>query len=494
MPRSKTGRKREKKVSHDMMEKAIKSVLNGQSKPRDAIQAFEIPKSTFFRQLSFCKKNNIEANEYKYAPNCDVKKILTEEEEEMLVNYVVTISQMHYGLTQKEFRRVAYKFAVARKKTVSSLWIEEEMAGTQWLRHFRKRHAKKLSLRKPEPTSLSRATSFNRTNVSQFFQHLMTAYDRYGPFLPQNIYNLDETGLTTVQVPDRILAVRGEKQVGKITSAERGQLVTAIVAINAVGLTVPPLLIFPRVKAKPFMLMDAPPGSVLSANPSGWTNDSIFMEYLQHFVSFTGASKDKKVLLILDGHESHKSMEAIAFARENGIVMVTLPPHTSHKLQPLDRTCFGPLKKNYYTELDIWHRNNPNQTFSIYNIAAALGRAWGPAFSYSNVTAGFKVTGIYPLNPNIFTDSDFLSSFVSDRPLPESFSAPGPSSAASCDAPAFITPAKSSEEAAKNRDTTPDVLNISPEDVCPFPKAQPRKKSNRGNVVFLFLFSSRRNT
>ena len=61
------------------------------------------------------------------------------------------------------------------------------------------------------------------------------------------------------------------------------------------------------------------------------TSDN-FVKVLQFFVNFTRCSKDKKVFLILDNHQSHISIEAIAFAKENCIVLLTIPPYTSNKL------------------------------------------------------------------------------------------------------------------------------------------------------------------
>lgn len=84
------------------------------------------------------------------------------------------------------------------------------------------------------------------------------------------IWNLDETGCTTVVNPPKIISTRGLKQVGQVTSAERGQLVTLLGFVNASGGTIPPVLIFPRVHFKEFMLQGGPKGSPGLANPSGW--------------------------------------------------------------------------------------------------------------------------------------------------------------------------------------------------------------------------------
>ena len=53
----------------------------------------------------------------------------------------------------------------------------------------------------------------------------------------------------------------------------------------------------------------------------------------------------KTILLIYDGHQSHKTIELREAALEYGIELYCLPPHTSHRLQPLDVGVFGPLQR-----------------------------------------------------------------------------------------------------------------------------------------------------
>jgi hypothetical protein len=50
--------------------------------------------------------------------------------------------------------------------------------------------------------------------------------------------------------------------------------------------------------------------------------------------------EDKPILLLLDSHQSHLSL-----AKENGVVLLPFPPHTTHKLKPLYRFIYGTLKK-----------------------------------------------------------------------------------------------------------------------------------------------------
>ena len=44
----------------------------------------------------------------------------------------------------------------------------------------------------------------------------------------------------------------------------------------------------------------------------------------------------RPVLLVLDGHGSHITIDVIEYARSNEVYLLCLPSHTSHILQPLD--------------------------------------------------------------------------------------------------------------------------------------------------------------
>ena len=126
-----------------------------------------------------------------------------------------------------------------------------------------------LSLRTPEATSAARARGFNRISVNAFYNLLeqLMHRNRYGP---GQIYNVDETGISTVQgQSSRIVGRRGKKQVGCLTSAERGVLVTAVICMNAMGNYIPSMLIFPRVRWKAELIDGAPPGTIHACHPSG---------------------------------------------------------------------------------------------------------------------------------------------------------------------------------------------------------------------------------
>ena len=66
---------------------------------------------------------------------------------------------------------------------------------------------------------------------------------------------------------------------------------------------------------------------------------------------------------------------------------------------------------------DEWHFNNPVKGMTIYDLLALVAIAYTNAVTPSNIQAGFKSTGIYPSNSQIFSDSDFLPGYVTDHDL-----------------------------------------------------------------------------
>ena len=259
---------------------------------------------------------------------------------------------------------------------------------------------------------------FNRENTKLFFTKLSEILERYN-FQAKDICNVDESGISTAQKPRTIVAPKGTKQVGVITSAKRGQTVTLCEAISAVGTFVPPMFVFPRVHFKDHFIRDGPPGCCGAAHLSGWMVAELFVIFLHHFVAHVRPSKDNPVLLLLDNHAPHLGTQGLDYAKANGVIMLSFPPHCSHKLQPLDCSVFGPLKKIVSTAEDGWVRSNPGKTMVIYDLPGIVRTAWPIAAKPVNIIKGFQATGIYPLHPDIFTDADYAPSMVTDREIPD---------------------------------------------------------------------------
>lgn len=233
------------------------------------------------------------------------------------------------------------------------------MAGKKWIKLFLNRHKSKLSERKPSATSYSRGLGFSKENIGKFYKLLDEVYEKT-KFTPDKIFNVDETGITVVQSKvAKIIALKGKKQIAALASGEHGALITIVACMSGSGSYVPPLVVFPRKNMSEQLKKGAPAGTIFAAHPSGWIQTNLFTQWFEHFIKQTNPTKESPVLLILDGHYSHtQNIDLIDLAKENHVTIVSLPPHCSHKLQPLDKTFMGPLKTYYSEEIRVWLRQN----------------------------------------------------------------------------------------------------------------------------------------
>lgn len=264
---------------------------------------------------------------------------------------------------------------------------------------------------------------------------------------------------------------------------------TTCAIVGADGNHVPPVMVFPRKFFKQHMIHGAPPNTLGLANQSGWMTSELFPEVIDHFIRHTHSTKQNPTLLIYDNHESHLSIDALKRAAENGVTILTLPPHCSHKLQPLDISVFGPFKKYYNAACDDWMRDNPGQTISIYNVAQFVGIAYPQALTPMNIVSGFRKAGISPYNPQVFDDSDFVPAGVTDRPMEQANDLP-PAGQEENPQLEVLQDAVFAENVNFEVDVSvldeiavPDQENVTfktPEEILGYPKAQPRKTARRG--------------
>ncbi|XP_039279002.1 uncharacterized protein LOC120350338 [Nilaparvata lugens] len=209
-----------------------------------AAKWFNVPRNTLKRRVL---DKNVYAVEIKKVLG-KYRNVFSEEQEQELCEYIIDMERRFYGLTQNELRCAAYSLA-EKNKILHTFNHEKKMADKDWVAGFKKRHPS-ISLRTPAAASLARAQGFNKVNVCKFFDILKTVLDNHS-FPAHRIYNCDETGLLTVQSRStKVFALKGRRQVGAITSADRGLLSTFEVCMSAGGTFIPPFVIFPRKNMK----------------------------------------------------------------------------------------------------------------------------------------------------------------------------------------------------------------------------------------------------
>ena len=104
-------------------------------------------------------------------------------------------------------------------------------------------------------------------------------------------------------------------------------------------------------------------------------------------------------LLIVDGHASHISTEFIKFCNEKKIILLCLPPHTTHMLQPLDVSVFGPLSREYKKQLEVVTRFNVCSVDKV-DFLKIIQKAIKEAINTKNMLTAWRETGLVPYNPS----------------------------------------------------------------------------------------------
>lgn len=385
----------------DAMKKAYEAIKNKEMGYLKASKVFKVPKST----LEYYVKNPKDLDEL-IATKLGRKPTFSPDIEGELAKYCLEMVQRYYGLRASDIRVMAFQLAI--KNNIPHQFSSKGEAGKKWMTAFLKRNPS-LSFRTPEATTAMRARGFTKEKVSYFFDDILEPELAKVNFDPVRIFNVDETGVTIVQHKmAKVLCRKGQKQVGGISSAERGGLVTLVFCMSAAGVFVPPLFIFPRVNMKKELEDRAPPGSIFGAHKSGWIQLHLFTKWFQHFLDFVKPSKEQPVVLILDGHFSHtRNLDVIKMAKDSGVILISIPPHSSHKIQPLDVGFMSPFKTYYAQEIETWLRANPGRTVSAYQISELVNKAYSKAATLEIATKAFEKTGICPFNKNIFRDHDF---------------------------------------------------------------------------------------
>ena len=208
------------------MEEALRKLSEGVIGFNEAYRQYNIAKPTLRRHFKGLNKN------VKFGR----PKGLTENMEKELVKHVLNLETSFFGLTATDLRRLAYQLA-EKYKIPHRFNREKEIAGKKWYYKFMKDNPC-LSLRTPEATSMARARDFNKECIYGFFDKYEAILDEY-KFTANQIYNVDETGLSTVHKPSKIIAQKGKHQVGALTSGERGLTTTGVCFMKAAGKFIP---------------------------------------------------------------------------------------------------------------------------------------------------------------------------------------------------------------------------------------------------------------
>jgi hypothetical protein len=187
------------------------------------------------------------------------------------------------------------------------------------------------------------------------------------------------------------------------------------------GTSLPNALIYPAAgnDIQDVWLEDYTPedGTWFTSSPNGWTSDQLAFSWLtglfDRFSKPRASQGRKPRLIFLDGHSSHLNLPFIDWCDKHNIHICAYPPHTTHRLQPLDVSLFSPLSSFYSQELDQWIQATQGLCrVSKREFYKMFKAAYDQAFTEKNILSGWKRTGLSPFDPSLVLNQ------LSTRPQP----------------------------------------------------------------------------
>ena len=265
-----------------------------------------------------------------------------------------------------------------------------------WWERFLQQHPN-LTLKSAVSLSVHRARATDLDVFRRYYDMLEECL-RCNDILdkPSVIFNCDETVLAFNPPCFKVIDEKGSKSLCNVTSGDKSKA-TVLAFVNAVGIAYPPMVIFGLKTYNTLLSKGEVPGTTYALSENSWINSEVFRHWFEeHFLKLIPSTRP--ILLLLDGHSSHYSPATIQLAAENQIILFTLPPHTTHVSQPLDRCCFSPLKAAWRQVCHEFYTANPGRCVTKYDFSSLLHKAWNAAMTSPNIVSGFNATGVCPFN------------------------------------------------------------------------------------------------
>lgn len=387
------------------------------------MRAIEIYNSTSFNKKKAAEMAKAPYSTVKHRldgrepPDYESRQILTNDEELILVELIKDLQRQYVSVTCPVIRDfVVY---LLQKRGVSSPNI-----GVNWVGRFRQRH--KLSRGTTRPQTAERLKCLTEEGVDNFFNHFEAILDQYNvPF--KRVWNMDETGfqLGEPHAPNCIF----DKETGPPVSAasSASAWVTVLETVNAVGDKLRPMVV--HMGKEPKTSWWGRPGEIQGwlweFSESGWSNNDIAMAWLNQIMIPAAQQADGPVVLLVDAHKTHLHAQWQIKARDNGIIIIYIPPHSSHILQPLDVAVYSHLaiayRKHLHAKLSVATTTIKRADFNaIYEQAREVG------MKKQYIQAGWSKAGLYPPNRDKVKKLDQVQNLAQPRPkyVPRSQSKP----------------------------------------------------------------------
>ena len=342
--------------------------------------------------------------------------LLTEFEEQMLIELLRFRAILGTPMTAIQLRTAAKQLLEAKyQKAINDPTISTEMKAKlkaspklpsiRWERDFMQKYKNEVGNRIAKLLDSSRLKAMSREKLDDFYDLLELCIEKTGldpinyEIISKIIYNCDECGISLRPKQVKIILPRIIRNAFVIPEQKVFDYTTVLACGNAFGDILNPLIIYRNLPEVPenFKVWTGP---LYRCSKSGWINSDLYIEWLTSIFipeaqRLRPVDYEGPIILIFDGHSTHVNDRVMEIAFENRILLLQLPSHSTHVLQPLDLNFFGPLK-------NVLGKIIREKTSSVSDLAKDkfsqfLLQAWN-GIDNSWLKKGFAMSGILTQN------------------------------------------------------------------------------------------------
>lgn len=352
--------------------------------------------TTLMRRYKGITKAHCEAHKH--------RQLLTPEEELALERLMIQLDAWGWPARVYQLRALAKILLVEHGRS-------PDLLGANWVQKFLKRHPVLRSVF-AQALDKERALMHDKDKLKAWFELFQAKCEEYGIEL-EDIYNMDEKGfaLGLIRAIRVVTCTKKDRNASTfLTQCGNREWASLIECISADGRKLEPWIIFKgKMQQKQWHdhLSEGGQGGHIAISDKGWTDNEIGLEWFkQCFESETRRCKlGKYRLLLLDGHSSHLTSDAINFCIDNDIILLCLPAHATDTLQPLDVGVFLSLSQAYRLELESFNRLGFGYTIDKVDFIDLYLSAREKAMTSLTSISSWAKTGLVPFDLDIVLDN-----------------------------------------------------------------------------------------
>ncbi|XP_072392192.1 uncharacterized protein [Diabrotica undecimpunctata] len=354
---------------------------------REDSKIFNIPRAT----ISYRKSEKFH---YKITHGPD--PFLSKDEEEQLKLWIFNCQNRGFPVRVDDIKDSVKSFLESNPRVNPFV---ENRPGRTWLSAFLKRNPN-ISLRTSEGVT-SASSNINQRDITKWFDNIKSYLNRKGlsdVLQDPRIFNSDETCFYLCPKNKKVLAMKGSRNVYEIEHNPKVNL-TVMFTFSAIGNILPPMVIYSH-KRLPNDILSAVPNSWgIGLTENGWMDNKNFYKYIGNIFNpyLDRNSITRPVILFVDGHKTHLTVQTSQLCTDLKIILVALYPNATRLLQPADVAAFKPLKTFWNKAVLQFRRDNPQKVLTKVQFAPVLKSAID-RLNPDVIRSRFRACGIFPWN------------------------------------------------------------------------------------------------